>query len=118
MNLRKYITLNIISFLSYIAILVIVFDYFELTYQVTWLPKISFDGMITCAFIYYFTILFFHLLFIIEFIIRISKPKLIPEFKFSIIAKIIHGIFFYIGWIFALYIIYVGTSFLVALTPK
>lgn len=116
MNLTKYITLNIIAFLGNIWFIFLVYNYISIELYTVYnldfpIPRIH-DFL---SYLWYFclAIIIFHLLFIIEVIARIKKPKLIPETKIPHSLRIIHPILFYFGWVLTLFVIFLVTKFII-----
>ena len=116
MNLTKYITLNLISLLGHILLIFLVYIYIGLELSLTSnidIPIPRIQSFLSYLFDFYLVTIILHILFIIETVIRLKKPNLIPEIKVPNRLKILHNILFYIGWIIAILVITMITSFVI-----
>ncbi len=112
MNLTKYVTLNIISFISNVTLVLYFLFVICLEYNIEYVKIFSENFVLGYCFLFYFVMIFSHFLFIIELIIRKKWPNLMPEVNIPDKFRIVYSILFFIGWLFALYTILIGSSFL------
>jgi len=98
MNLTKYITINLITYLSLIAIVTIIYSAICVELDLN-LPLISENIMSICHSFFFQITVILQLLFFGEFFIRKQFPQILPILKTPNTFKLV---LFYIGYTFAL----------------
>lgn len=98
MNLTKYITINLITKLSLIALVAIIYSVICVELDLN-LPLISEDILSNFHSLFFQITIFLQLLFFVEVIVREKYPQLLPILRKQNNFELV---LFYIGYIFAL----------------
>ena len=111
MRFHHYISLNILAFISFVLTTVfLVIAVLGLTNKIDAESPFVYYTVYNIVEIMFANGLFLNLLFIPEFIYKKKHPNSIPEISFkSKFLKIMHIIFFYLGW-------FIGTSYFILAT--